>query len=126
LMRRSRPLLLVRSTARSDIFKIQHTVLMVKNCKPVFLEGFLQPMIFQWILDLVVSGECLFRCSKPCLVRMFSGVHFLCCLHSVIFKFRQTVDVRRRKTTNLIFDVLLLLRGHFVLLSIVCINLCFP
>ena len=34
---------------------LQHSVLMVKNCKPVLLGEFLQPMLIQWILDLVVS-----------------------------------------------------------------------
>jgi hypothetical protein len=36
---------------------LQHSILMVKDCKPVFLEGFLQPIFFQWILDLVVSNK---------------------------------------------------------------------
>jgi hypothetical protein len=34
---------------------LHHSVLMVKDCKSVFLGEFLQPMFIQWILDLVVS-----------------------------------------------------------------------
>jgi len=57
---------------------------------------FLQPIFFKWVLDLVVSSEWLLRSSKPCLARMFADVPFLYC---------QAVDERRKKTTDLIFDV---------------------
>jgi len=45
---------------------------------------------------------------------VFAGVLFLGCLVSAIFKFRETVKVQRKKTTNLVFNVLLFFRGHFV------------
>ena len=71
--------------------------------------GFLQPIFFKWVLDLVVSSEWLLRSSKPCLARMFADVPFLYCLFNAIFKLRQAVDDRRKKTTDLIFYVLFFL-----------------
>ena len=56
---------------------LQYSVFMVKHCKPVFLEGFLQPMFFQWILDLAISNEWILWSSKPCLARVFAGGPFL-------------------------------------------------
>ena len=78
-IRRFRSLLLICSTGRSGIFNT--LFLMVKDCKPASFGGFLQPMFFKWVLDLVICGEWLFRSSKPCLTRVFAGVLFLCCLH---------------------------------------------
>jgi hypothetical protein len=48
------------------------------------------------------------------MVSMFVGGPFLCCLCSVIFKLRHIVDVRKNKTTDLVFDILLYFRGGFV------------
>ena len=93
---------------------LRHSVLMVKDCTSVFLGGFLQPIFFQLILDLVVCSECSFRSSKPCMARMFAGGPFLCCLCSAIFKLRRAVDVRKNKMTDLVFDILLYFRGRFV------------
>ena len=71
----------------------KHFVLMVKNCMPVYLGGFLQPIFFQWVLDLVVINEWLLWSSKPCSARMFIGVPFLYRrLFNVIFKLRQAMD----------------------------------
>ena len=58
-VRWSRHLLLVYSTVRPRYF--QHFVLMVTNCMLVYLGGFLQPIFFQWVLNLVVSSEWLLR-----------------------------------------------------------------
>jgi hypothetical protein len=80
----------------------------------MFLGGFLQPMFFQSILVLVVRGKCFLWSSKPCLARVFACVPFLHCLWSVIFKLWQIVDVRRKKTTDLVFNVLLFFRRRFV------------
>ena len=67
------------------VWHLQYSDLMMKDCKPVFLGGFLQMMFFQWILDLIVSDEWILQCSKPCMVRVFVGVPFLCCLFSALF-----------------------------------------
>jgi hypothetical protein len=91
------------------VWHLQYSVLMVKDCKPVLLGGFLQPMFFQWVLDLVVSGEWILRSSKPCIARVFAGVPFLCRLFSVFFNLRQAMDDQRKKMTVLNFNVLLLI-----------------
>jgi len=91
----------------SKIRYLQNSVLMVNDCKPTSLRGFLEPMFFQWFLGLVVSNEWLLRSSKAYLVRVFAGVPFLCCLFSAIFNLLQAVDDRSKKMTILIFDVFL-------------------
>ena len=55
---------------------LQPSVLMMKDCKPVLLGVFPQPMFFQQLLDLVVSNEWFLRLSKPRVVMMFAGVPF--------------------------------------------------
>ena len=87
---------------------------MVKDSKPVFLRGFLQPMFFQWILDLVVSDEWILWPSKPCMARVFVGVSFLCCLFSMFFNLRRVMDDQRKNMIVLIFNVLLFFRGYFM------------
>jgi hypothetical protein len=59
---------------------LQHSILMMKDCKLVFLEGFLQPMFFQWILDLIVSSKWILLSSKPCFTKVFTCGPFLHCL----------------------------------------------
>ena len=81
----------------------------------MFLRGFLKPIFFQWVIDLVVISEWLLWSSKPCSARMFVGVPFLYRhLFSVIFKLRQAMDDPRKKMTDLIFYVLLFFRGRFM------------
>jgi F0F1-type ATP synthase beta subunit len=41
-------------------------------------------MVFQWVVDLIVSDEWLLQSSKPCLAGVFTGVHFLSCLFTVL------------------------------------------
>ena len=81
-------------------------------------------MFCQWIPNLVVRGEWLLQSSKPRLAMVFACVPFLCYLFSAIFKLRQAMDVRRKKTTDLVFDVLFFLREvvFFVLSSVFCIG----
>ena len=67
---------------------LQHSVLMVKDCKLVFLGEFLQPMLIQWILDLVVSRVDFAVFKAMCLTRVFVGGPFLYYLCSAIFKLR--------------------------------------
>jgi len=111
----------------NNVQHLEFSVLMVKNCKHVFFGGFLRPMFYQWIPNLVVRGEWLLQSSKPCLARVFACVPFLYCLFNAISKLRQTVNVRRNKMTDLVFDVLFFLRGRFfVLSSVFCTCLCFP
>jgi hypothetical protein len=50
------------------VWNLQHSVLIVKDCKPVLLRQFLLPMFFQYILVLMVHGEWFLRSSKPCVV----------------------------------------------------------
>jgi hypothetical protein len=83
---------------------------MVKDCKPVFLEGFLQPMFFQWILDLVVSNKVDFAVFNA----MFGEGVYRWPFSSLSLQLRQAVDVLNKKTTNLVFDVLIHFRGRFV------------
>ena len=50
------------STSSFDVFCdkirfLQSSISVVKDCKPVLLGVFSQPMFFQWLLDLVVSSE---------------------------------------------------------------------
>jgi hypothetical protein len=63
----------------NNVQYLQHSILMVKNCKPVFSVGFLQPMFYQWILNLVVRG-----------------VPVLCCLFNTISKLWHAMDVQGR------------------------------
>lgn len=92
----------------------QHAVPMVKNCKHVSFRGFRQPMFFQWVQAFIVNSEWLFRSSKPCVGRVFVAVLFLCCHHSAIFKLQYAMDVRRKRTTYLVFHAILFFRGLFV------------
>jgi hypothetical protein len=106
------------------VWHLQYSVMMVKDCKTMLLGGFLLPMFFQWVLDLVSSNECILRSSKhctaalqkkkPCMARMFVGVPFLSYLLNVFFNLRQAMDDQRKKMTILNFNVLLFFRGHFV------------
>lgn len=41
----------------SDVQDLQHSIVMVKNCKPTFFGGFLQVMFFQWILNLLFEAS---------------------------------------------------------------------
>jgi hypothetical protein len=82
----------------SKIRHFQHTVPVMKDCKAMFFEGFLLPIFFWWVLDPVVSGELLLWSSKFCLVRVFAGVHFLCCLRSsAIFKASADIECPKEK-----------------------------
>jgi hypothetical protein len=55
-----------------------------------------------------------FSVFKAFLARVFIGVAFLYCLHNAIFKLQQVVDVRRKETTDLVFNVLLFFKGGFI------------
>ena len=67
-------------------------------------------MFYQGIPNLVVRGEWLLQSSNARLAMVFACVPFLCYLFSAISKLRQAVDVRRKKMTDLVFDVLFFLR----------------
>ena len=73
----------VCSIARSGISNTLFRL--VNDCKLAFPREFLQTMFSQWILDLVGSGECVLRSSKPCMARVFTGIPFLCCHFSAFF-----------------------------------------
>ena len=67
------------STSSFDLFGdkirfLQPSVSEVKDCKPVLLGVFPQPMFFQQLLDLVASSEWFLRSSKPCVAMSFAGV----------------------------------------------------
>ena len=100
------------STSSFDLFCdkirfLQPSILVVKDCKPVLLGVFPQPMFFQRLLDLVASSEWFLRSSKPCVAMAFVGVPFPYCLFSVFFKLRWTTNNRLKKTTRELFDVIL-------------------
>ena len=79
------------STSSFDIFCdkirfLQPSVLVVKDCKPVLLGVFPQPMFFQRLLDLIVSSKWFLRSSKPCVTMAFAGVPFPYCLFQCVFE----------------------------------------
>ena len=81
------------STSSFDVFCdkirfLQPSVSVVKDCKPVLLGVFSQPIFFQRLLDLVVSSEWFLRSLKPCVAMVFACVPFSYCLFSVFFKLR--------------------------------------
>ena len=86
---------------------LQPSVLVVKDCKPVLLGVFPQPMFFQRLLDLVASSEWFLRSSKPCVAMVFACVPFPYCLFSVIFKLWWTTNNRMKKTIRELFGVIL-------------------
>ena len=86
----------VISTSSFDLFyckvwHLQYSDLIVKDRKHVFLGGFIWPMFFQWVLDLVVSDKWILRSSNY-MARVYAGVPFLCCLFSAFFNLRQAMD----------------------------------
>ena len=100
------------STCSLDIFCIkirflQPSISVVKDCKPVLLGVFLQPMFFQRLLNLVVSSEWFLWSSKPCVAMAFAGVSFSYCIFSVFFKLRWTTNNRKKTTTKDLFSVIL-------------------
>ena len=109
----------VTSTSSFDLFCdkirfLQPSISVVKDCKPVLLGVSPQPMLFQQLLDLIVSSEWFLRSSKSCVVMAFAGVPFPCCLFSVFFKLRWTTNNRLKKTTRELFDVILFSLCRFV------------
>ena len=109
--------LFFRSVWRQDSF-LQPSVLVVKDCKPVLLGVFSQPMFFQRLLNLVVSSEWFLRSSKPCVAMTFAGVSFSYCLFSVFFKLRWTTNNRKKKTTIHFFGVIVSSCSSIVLLIV--------
>ena len=100
------------STSSFDLFGykiwfLRPSILVVKDCKPVLLWVFPQPMFFQQLLDLVASSEWFLRSSKPCVAMTFAGVPFNYCIFSVFFKVRWTTNNRMKKTTRELFGVIL-------------------
>ena len=100
------------STSSFDLFGykiwfLRPSILVVKDCKPVLLEVFPQPMFFQLLLDLVAGSEWFLWSSKPCVAMTFAGVPFNYCLFSVFFKVRWTTNNRMKKTTRELFGVIL-------------------
>jgi hypothetical protein len=71
----------------------------VKDWKPVLIGVFPQPMLFQWLLDLVASSEWFLRSSEHYVVIAFAGATFSCCLFGALFKLRWMTNNRRRNTT---------------------------
>jgi hypothetical protein len=66
--------------------------LVMKDCKPVLLGVLPQLMFFQRLLDLIVSSGWFLRSSKPCVVMVYEGASFPCCLSSAFFKLRWTTN----------------------------------
>ena len=65
---------------------LEHSVLVVKDCKPSFFGGVFSTDVLLVGTNLVTSGDWL--CNlEPYLTRVFEGVPFLCCSFSAIFKF---------------------------------------
>ena len=82
---------MMTSTSSFDFFRdkirfVQPTVLVVKDCKPVLLGVFPQPMFFLRLLDLIASSEWFLRSSKPCVAMAFAGVPFPYCLFQCVFQ----------------------------------------
>jgi hypothetical protein len=104
-MRRSRSLLLVNYIARSDIFNTLFWWWRIESL--CLFGGFLRPMFFKWVLDLIVRvvfsvfkvifGKAVCRCP-------FSLLSSQCNLQTPA----AAVDVRRMKMIDLVFYVLLL------------------
>ena len=86
---------------------LQPSILVLKDCKPVLLGVFPQPMFFQRLLDLVASSEWFLRSSKPCVTMAFADIPFSCCLCSASFKLRWSTNNRLKKTTRELFNVIL-------------------
>jgi hypothetical protein len=103
------------------VWNLQHFVLIVKDCKSMFLGEFLQLMLFQWIVDLVVSSEWILWSPKTCLAMVFAGGPFLCCLCSAIFKLYQAVDVQKGRR-----PIWSLMYSYFFRDCFVSFCLCFP
>ena len=86
----------------------QPIVLVVKDCEPILLGVFSQPMFFLRLLDLIVSNEWFLRSSKPCVAMAFAGVSFPYCRFSVFLKLWWTMNNRKKKTTRDLFGVIFL------------------
>ena len=113
------------STSSLDLFCdkirfLQPSVLVVKDYKPMLLV-FLQPIFFQWLLDLVVSskrvvfvvfkalyGDGVYRCSFPFL-------HFRCV-------FQAPVDDEQLDEED---DQFIFFMSSYVKLSFYCTTNCF-
>jgi hypothetical protein len=86
---------------------LQPAGLVMTDCKPALLGVLPQPMFFQRLLDLVVRSGWFLRSSKPCVAMVFAGAPFPCCLSSAFFKLRWTTNFGRKKTTRVLFNVIL-------------------
>ena len=100
------------STSSCDLFGdkirfLQPSILVVKDCKPVLLGVFPQPMFFLRLLDLIASSEWFLRSLKSCVAIAFAGVPFSYCRFSVFFKLRWMTN-NRKKTTRDLFGVIFL------------------
>jgi hypothetical protein len=81
--------------------------LVMTDCKPALLGVLPQSTFFQHLLDLVVSNRWFLRSSKSCVVMAFAGAPFPCCLSSAFFKLRWMTNFGRKKTTRVLFHVIL-------------------
>jgi hypothetical protein len=52
--------------------------------------------------------------SKPCVAMVYAGAPFPCCLSSVFFKLRWTTNFGRKKTTRVLFNVILFSSRRYV------------
>jgi hypothetical protein len=86
---------------------LQPAGLVMMDCKPTLLGVLPQPMFFQRLLDLVVSSGWFLRSSKPCVAMAFAGAPFPYCLSSAFFKLRWMTNFGSKKTTKVIFNVIL-------------------
>jgi hypothetical protein len=77
------------------------------DCKLALLGVLPQPMFFQRLLDLVVSNRWFLRSSNPCVAMAFAGAPFHRCLSSAFFKLRWTTNFGRKKTSKVLFNVIL-------------------
>lgn len=85
----------------------------VMDCKPVLRGVMLQPMFLQRFLDLISSGEWLFRSLKSGMVRESAGVPVLYCWFSAIFNLWRAA-YNWRKKASMIFNVISTFTGHSV------------
>jgi hypothetical protein len=86
----------------------------MKDCKTTLLGVLLQSMLFQRLLDIIVSSDWFLRSSEPCVVMAFAGAPFPCFLSSAFFKLWWMTSNQRKKTIIELFNVILFYLGRFV------------
>lgn len=107
------------------VWHFQYFVLIVKECKPMFLGWFLQSMFFHCVLDLIVRGEWILRSSKLYCVGIWRcPFPSLFLVHSSIFDRQWTIKGRRWPFWTSMFPYFF--RGHFLSSYPFCTSYFFP